>query len=159
MNISQAFPSKYLKAADLQGRSFTLTISHVSLENVGNEQKQEIKPILYLRGAQKGIVLNKTNADALSIVLGDETDMWPNHAIEIFSMRVMGPNGMTDGIRMRCIVAGVPQPVAPAPGAAFNAPLGSLPGQTMPPAFGHAPGTPERSPVMGGGDLDDAIPF
>ena len=152
MNINQAFPSKYLKAADLQGRSYTMVIGHVSMENVGTDQSQEVKPILYLRGAHKGIVLNKTNAEALSIPLGPETDAWPGHTVEIFSMPVMGPNGMTVGIRMRAVVAGVPQPGAPVP--AFNAPLGPLP--TTPPAFTHAPGTPA---VLGGNDLDDAIPF
>ena len=157
MKIMQAFPSKYLKAADLQGRSYQMVIGHISLENVGTDQKQEIKPILYFRGAQKGIVLNRTNAEALSIVLGEETDAWPGHTVEIFSMRVQGPNGMTDGIRMRCIMPGVAAPVAaPMPGAAFNAPLGVPAVAAAPSPFGHAPGVPA---VTGGEELDDAIPF
>ena len=151
MNINQAFPSKYLKAADLNGRTYKMSISHVALESIGSDQNQETKPILYLRGAQKGIVLNKTNAEALAIVLGDETDGWPGHAIEIFPMRVMGPNGMTDGIRMRCVVASVGNDPLGAP--AHNAPLGAT---TTPAAFVHAPGSPAP---LGGGDLDDSIPF
>jgi len=45
VNISQAFPSKYLKAADLQGRSYTMVVSHVSMENVGADQSYQTHKI------------------------------------------------------------------------------------------------------------------
>ena len=38
MRIGAAFPSTYLKAADLQGRQVTVTISHIKLEEVGGER-------------------------------------------------------------------------------------------------------------------------
>ena len=39
MKLSAAFPSKYLKADDLQGRSFNVQISHYAIEDVGTDDK------------------------------------------------------------------------------------------------------------------------
>ena len=104
MKLSEVFASDYLKAADLQGRSFQLVIDRCIMEDVGTAQKPDSKLCIYLRGAQKKFICNRTNAESISIVLGDETDNWRGHTLELFTMRVQGPNGMTDGIRCRVIV-------------------------------------------------------
>jgi hypothetical protein len=73
-NINDAFPSKYLKASDLDGENLTVTISHVTFEEVGKDK--DMRPILYYEGEEKGIVLNKTNATNISKLYGSETDDW-----------------------------------------------------------------------------------
>ncbi len=55
MNINDQFPSKYMKASDLQGKSFTLTIASIEREEMGGEMKL----ILYFRGAEKGMGLEQ----------------------------------------------------------------------------------------------------
>ena len=64
MNINDAFPSKYLKASDLQGRNHSVTIANVVTEDIG---KGEEKLIIYFQGHKKGMVLNKTNANNLAV--------------------------------------------------------------------------------------------
>lgn len=101
MKISDAYPSKYLKSSDLQGREIKVVISHVTIEELTGDRGAESKPVLYFEGKQKGVVLNRTNSDTISHAYGDETDDWPGCELIIFSQRVQGPNGMTDGIRFR----------------------------------------------------------
>jgi len=72
-NINESFPSKYLKAADIEGTP-TVTIANIGFEEVGKEK--DIRPILYYDGEEKGIVLNKTNATNISKLYGYETDDW-----------------------------------------------------------------------------------
>lgn len=75
MDINGVFPSKYLKAADLQGKDVTLTIEEVSVEDVGGQgDASDSKPVLFFQGKEKGLVLNKTNANTISGMYGPETD-------------------------------------------------------------------------------------
>ena len=147
MKIAEAFPSKFLKSADLQGRTFTLPIASVQIEEIQGQGKTEHKPIIYFAGATKGMVLNRTNAEAISMVLGDETNDWIGHKLELFSMRVQGPNGMTDGLRCRVVLPQAAPVRQPAPEIARpnQTPLGPVGGVAT-----HA---------GGGNDLDDSIPF
>ena len=69
MRISAAFPSKYLKAADLQGKQVTVVMSHVTMETIGDDER----PVLYFKGKDKGLVLNKTNANTIADAFGDDT--------------------------------------------------------------------------------------
>lgn len=86
MKIGAAFPSKYLKAADLQGRRVPVTIDRVELEDVDDGDR---KPVLYFRGTDRGLVLNRTNAAALTDHLGtDETDQWRGRRVVLFPTRV-----------------------------------------------------------------------
>ena len=75
MKISQVFPSKYLTAADLDGRSFTLTIKSVTIEEmITHDNKKVNKPVVWFDKAQKGFVMNVTNAHIVVALYGDETD-------------------------------------------------------------------------------------
>ena len=49
MRISTAFPSDYLKAADLQGRRITVKIARVEMRDVGDDTK----PVLYFEARTK----------------------------------------------------------------------------------------------------------
>lgn len=151
MKINEAFPSKYLKASDLQGRAYKLTINHVSIEDVGGDDQKQTKPVVYFREAAKGMVLNRTNADTIAIVLGEETDNWVGHILEVFSMRVQGPNGMVDGIRCR---VDLPQHAAQPPIAlgGQHAVVQRMPVTPPSPAVG-------IDRTVGAQGLDDSIPF
>lgn len=110
MRIGDAFPSKYLKASDLQGKEFTLIIKEVRMENVGDES-QEDKPILYFTKAQKGLVLNRTNAQTIAANLGsDDTDQWIGKAITLFATQVDYRGQQVEAIRIR-----IKRPTRPSP--------------------------------------------
>lgn len=84
-NINEAFPSKYLRAADLQGRTPTVTIAEVKMETVGEDNRL----VVYFTGKDKGLVLNKTNANAIADILGDEdTDNWTDGQIKLITAKV-----------------------------------------------------------------------
>ena len=51
MRISGAFPSPYLKAADLQGRRVPVKILRVEMQDFGDEAK----PVVYFEGKSKGL--------------------------------------------------------------------------------------------------------
>lgn len=97
MNINGAFPSNYLKAADLAGRRVLVTISHVAIEDIGDEHK----PVLYFQGKEKGMVLNKTNANMLTEICGsDETDHWKGHTVVLYVAKVDFQGRRVDGLRV-----------------------------------------------------------
>jgi arabinogalactan endo-1,4-beta-galactosidase len=130
MQISEAFPSNYLKAADLQGRNALVTIARTEYEMIGNDKKL----ILYFQGKEKGMVLNKTNANNISQIYGDETDDWKGGEIILFEAMVDFQGKTVPAIRVK---AAPRKPVQERPGTQPR----------MKPA-----GDPR-------GDMDDAIPF
>jgi hypothetical protein len=105
-NIDTAFPSKYLRAADLNGAEPNLTISNVTSETVGDDQKL----VVYFEGKQKGLVLNKTNANAIADIARDRnTDNWTGCRIKLVTARVDYQGKRVDAVRVD---------LADAPGAA-----------------------------------------
>lgn len=97
MNINETFPSNFLKAADLQGAQPTVTISHVKIEDIGEDRK----PVLYFVGKDKGIVLNKTNATNISDAYGPETDDWTGKKVTLFTAWVDFQGRSVEAIRIR----------------------------------------------------------
>lgn len=107
MQISDAFPSNYLKAADLQGRNVTVKIDRVEQEKIGTDTKL----VLYFQGKEKGMVLNKTNANNIAFIYGQETDEWQGAEVTLFeamvdyqgktvpAIRVRGPQRKANGSR------------------------------------------------------------
>jgi len=107
MKISSAFPSKYLKAADLpMGREVTVTIDSMQMEQLDDNQD---RPVCYFRGKSKGLVLNSTNASTISVVYGDETDAWVGRPLVIFNTTTM-----YKGQRVACLRVRIPAEAAAA---------------------------------------------
>lgn len=109
MKIGSAFPGQYIKAADLQGKRVQVVVDRVDMEDIGGETK----PVLHFRGKERGLVLNKTNANAIWGINGsDDTDDWPGTSLTLFPSK-------TDfqGKRVDCIRIDPPdsQPGRPAP--------------------------------------------
>lgn len=100
MKIFACFPSKYLKAADLCDQQITAVMSHVELEDVGNDDAK-LLPILYFQAVPKGMVLNKTNAKTIAAVYGDETGTWQGMPIVLFSAMVAYGAETVEAIRLK----------------------------------------------------------
>lgn len=100
MKKSDAYPSKYLSAADLKGREFHLTITEVIEEEIG--RSKEPKPVVYFKEAKKGLALNKTNWSAIEKALGsDETDDWTGGRITLYPSETSYEGETVDCIRVR----------------------------------------------------------
>ncbi len=114
MRMSDIFPSKYVKAADLQGRTVTLAIKELRVEEMGHGTEKERKPVLYFERATKGLVLNRTNAMIIAGLYGDESDDWLGKRISLYPARVKAFGEMQDCIRVREEIPASPKPVATA---------------------------------------------
>ena len=67
--------SKYLKADDTkEGFTAKVTIDRVDVDVFGEAETEKL--VLFLKGKDKGIVLNKTNAVSCKNAWGVETDDW-----------------------------------------------------------------------------------
>lgn len=96
------FPSKYLKAADLNGTPLTVTIVSAPLETLKNpEGKEQTKTVLYFRGTKKLLPLNVTNWDAVADIAGDDSDDWAGHKIELYPAKTEMKGKTVDCIRVR----------------------------------------------------------
>lgn len=111
MKYGEAFPSKYLSAADLGGREVKLVIARYEIEEIGRD-KQE-KPVIYFTKAKKGMVLNKTNAKQIAHAYGDEMDAWEDKEIILFSMMVQFADDLVEAIRVKIPKSAVAPKAAP----------------------------------------------
>lgn len=102
MNINQAFPSKYLKAADAEDGDLVLTIARVKMETIGQGAKAEQKPVVYFNEVEKGMVLNKTNAKMIgSIAKSDDTDDWTGVKVRVIATEVEFQGDLVMSLRVR----------------------------------------------------------
>ncbi len=103
--VSEAFPSNYLKAADLNNRTIKVAINKVVFEEIGRDK--DSKPIVYFENVKKGLVLNKTNAVEIAATHGDQMDGWIGKEIELFSMMVPFQGQNVAAIRVRAVAEAV----------------------------------------------------
>lgn len=101
MKINQAFPSKYIKCEDLNGREVPCKIARVLMEDVGAAGSPEEKAVMYFAGKTKGIVLNKTNAMTISLSYGEDTDDWVNKDVILYPATTPFQGQIVPCIRLR----------------------------------------------------------
>ena len=131
MKRDEIFPSKYLKANDLNSKPIIVTIDSAPLEVLKNpEGKEQSKVVLYFRGAKKALPLNVSNWDAVAAICGEDTDDWPGGRIELYADKTRMGGKTVDCIRVR----------APQDAAAKIA-------------------TPTKAAQPEAEDMNDAIPF
>jgi hypothetical protein len=99
-NINDAFPSKYLSASDLGGRSATVVIANARIEQIGKGAEAGPKIVLQFVGKQKLFVCNKTNAKTIASLHGEDTDGWLGKAITIAPREVEFQGNMVWSIRV-----------------------------------------------------------
>lgn len=139
MNVDQLFPGRYLKAADLpDGKDVSVRMAGVQMELM--EQSREEKPVLRFVGKDRGLVLNRTNADSIAAIYGDDIAEWTDQPINLYvTTTAFG------GKSVPCIRIKSPRPSAPTP----------APVATAPPA-------PQETPIADHSDAaadDGEIPF
>jgi hypothetical protein len=98
MKMSEMYPSKYLAADDLEGESWTLTIKHVEMADMGDGRE---KPIIYFVGAKKGLACNKTNAKRIAHMYGQDSDMWRGKKITLITEMVDFKGDVVEAIRVQ----------------------------------------------------------
>lgn len=97
MKVSDAFPSNYIKASDLNSRAVLAVMDRTEFEMIGEDRKM----ILYFQGKDKGLVCNKTNANTIASIYGDDTDDWAGREIVLFEAYVDFQGKSVPAVRVR----------------------------------------------------------
>lgn len=117
MNVNELFPKKWLEPVDLAGRSVTVKIVGVGLEEVYDPRSRDMhmKLALTFEKASKRMLLNKTQAFAVAAATGsEETDGWIGKSITLAA-------GVTAARRPTIVVAPPKATAKPAPAATVSA--------------------------------------
>lgn len=96
-NINDLYPSKFLKHSDLRGRTVKLKIARFDVEKIGDDTK----PVIYFDGKEKGLVLNKTNAQVVASRYSPETSGWIGKEIELRPDKTQYAGQLVDCIRVQ----------------------------------------------------------
>ena len=90
MHFEKLFPSRFVRASDIEDKGEVhLTVRGVRVEDVHNRENntKEQKPILYFFGSNKGLVLNRTNAETIAKLHGPDTEQWAGKRISLYVER------------------------------------------------------------------------
>lgn len=120
MKLRDLYPSRFLKADDIEeeGGEVRALIKCVKIEELQDpERGKEDKPILYFLRIEKGLVMNKTNAETIGDAFGDETDAWVGKEVLLVTERVTAFGKTAPAIRIR-----IPRKPTSAPVTAAAAP-------------------------------------
>jgi hypothetical protein len=100
---SEAFPSKWLSAADLDGGPAVATIKVATLEPMKDFNGADTQKVaLYFTSKFRPLPLNRVNFDAVAdIADSGETNDWPKTKIELFVTQETVKGKLTDVIRIR----------------------------------------------------------
>jgi len=98
MDIGMAF-SSFLTHKNVSDEPIVAAIEKVEVQEIG--QEKERKPVLFLEGQAKGLVLNKTNANTIAALYGPETDLWTGKMIELYATKCTFMGQLKDCIRVR----------------------------------------------------------
>jgi hypothetical protein len=98
-----AFPSDYVKAAELKGKDVTLTIAGVFIDTVFvGKGKKKRGMFLTFEKTEKKLGLNVTNRDTIASLHGIEARNWVGKRITIYPTTTTDAKGnVVDCIRIR----------------------------------------------------------
>jgi len=106
MKMNEVFPSRFLKAEDLDG-DMTVVVKKVDMETVidpstGGEIQ---KPVAYFEGLQKGLILNKTNFKTLvNITKQEDSDNWAGTRCVLTTIDVPAFGDIVSAIRIKPVI-------------------------------------------------------
>jgi len=108
MRTTDVFTSNYLKAADLKNKRVLVVIDKVAMEEIGDG----IKPVVYFKSKDKGLVLNKTNGSMIEeIAKTNEMDDWGGVQIVLYPTRVDFKGNRVPAIRVDYSANGKPNAI------------------------------------------------
>ena len=102
LHVDLMFPSKYLKAADLRGKEFSLTVKSVKGHDLQTTRGKEFKYVVCFKETEKMLVLNKTNAKAIAEALKEPKAVnWPGKKITVYPTTCDAFGKTADCIRVK----------------------------------------------------------
>lgn len=101
MKGSEVFPSRWLKADDLDG-DVEVVVDSVTMEKLKDPQtgKEEQKAVVWFVNEDKGMVINVTNWRTAAEVFGsDDSDDWAGKAITLGARQVEAFGKLSNALR------------------------------------------------------------
>ena len=101
-HVDLLHPSKYLKGAELMGKTVTVVIDGIDPRAPlkKTDGSTEYRPLLRFKGKDKLMVLNKTNAQAIAKMHGSEVRKWIGKSIRLRAERVTAFGKDWDALRV-----------------------------------------------------------
>lgn len=98
--MNDLFPSPYLTAHDVAHKP-TVTVKSFSKKTMKNKQgEEEVKPVIFFNEFEKGMVLNKTNANTIAGLYGAVLEDWIGERVTLHSVMVEAFGESTEAIRV-----------------------------------------------------------
>src|SRR5688572_25147318 len=91
------YDKDFIGAWDIKDKDVTVTITKViggSL--VGQGGRKSKKPVVYMRGTEKGFAINSTNGKAIASMYGNHVEGWIGKRITLYKSTTRNPNGDGD---------------------------------------------------------------
>lgn len=91
------YDKDFIGAWDLKEKDVTVTITKViggSL--VGQGGRKTKKPVVYMRGTEKGFAINSTNGKTIAGMYGNHVENWVGKRITLYKSSTRNPNGEGD---------------------------------------------------------------
>ncbi len=104
LNYLKFFPGKYLGIIDVDGKEEILfTIRALRQDDVQNpDGGTEQKPVLSFEETDKGLILNRTNADSVAALHGPDVNNWAGQKILLYTEKGLYAYGKKwDVLRVR----------------------------------------------------------
>jgi hypothetical protein len=98
------YDKEFLYAYDLQGRDVNVTIERVQAGSIkGTGGKSSKKPVIYFKGAKKGLALCITNARTIAAMNGGsfKSEDWLGKRITLYPTKTQFGGAEVDCIRIR----------------------------------------------------------
>jgi hypothetical protein len=100
-SMGDFFPSKYVSAHDLGGKTVRVTIDKIGVEELENDGRKQTKPVIAFREKTvKPMVCNKTNFLIIAKLHGDDTDGWIGKKIALHTEMVSFKGKVTESVRV-----------------------------------------------------------
>lgn len=110
INFDQAYPSRWLKAGDLEtDRATVVTVKDINFEPIGQDKTMTLV-LNFTEFPDKGFILNKTNASTLKALFGADPNAAIGKKIALYVTEVAFSGKMVDAIRISTKIPGVKQP-------------------------------------------------
>lgn len=87
-DYDELFPGRFIKAGLLKGKSVTVTIADVVLEELPDKKGKRNRGVVSFVGKKMELVLNKTNGECLKGMFGRRTGAWIGKRITLFPTMV-----------------------------------------------------------------------
>lgn len=101
----------FLKHEDLQGKAIKVTIEEIRQEEINGDHGKEKKLVARFVGKEKGLVLNRTNADSIAeITESEDTDDWSGATIVLYPDKTKFGGKTVDCVRVRAAKGAEPKP-------------------------------------------------